>query len=105
MMLSNISSAALWTQPAAVGWWSMLALAAIGILASAVYLGLVLIAAGRYRRRGASERRRVLFVDRNALPPVSILKPVHGAEPRLAECLESFFKQDYPDFEIIIGAR
>ena len=26
-------------------------------------------------------------------------------EPRLEETLESFFRQDYPDFEIIFGAR
>jgi ceramide glucosyltransferase len=28
--------------------------------------------------------------------PVTILKPLHGKEPRLAECLASFCEQDYP---------
>ena len=40
-----------------------------------------------------------------SLPPVTVLKPVHGMEPKLEENLESFFRQDYPDFEIIFGAR
>jgi ceramide glucosyltransferase len=39
------------------------------------------------------------------LPGVTVLKPVHGMEPRLEETLESFFLQNYPDFEIIFGAR
>src|SRR5689334_15189867 len=38
-------------------------------------------------------------------PPVSVLKPVHGMEPCLEESLESFFQQDYPDYELIFCAR
>jgi len=38
-------------------------------------------------------------------PPVTLLKPVHGIEPRLRDNLESFFLLDYPQFEIIFGAR
>jgi ceramide glucosyltransferase len=38
-------------------------------------------------------------------PPVTLFKPVHGMEPRLLENLESFFQQDYPEFELIFGAR
>jgi len=30
---------------------------------------------------------------------------VHGMEPRLEESLESFFRQDYPDYELIFCAR
>jgi ceramide glucosyltransferase len=41
----------------------------------------------------------------NFKPPVSVLKPVHGMEPRLEESLESFFQQDYPDYELIFCAR
>ena len=36
---------------------------------------------------------------------MTLLKPVHGMEPRLAENIESFFRQDYPNFEIVFGAR
>lgn len=37
------------------------------------------------------------------LPPLTVLKPVKGAEPGLAENIESFFLQDYPHFEILIS--
>ncbi|MGA7513919.1 MAG: glycosyltransferase, partial [Candidatus Sulfotelmatobacter sp.] len=37
-------------------------------------------------------------------PPVSVLKPVHGLEARLKENIESFFRQDYPDYEILFAA-
>ena len=36
-------------------------------------------------------------------PPVTILKPVRGVEPRLAENLRSFCAQDYPEFEVVFG--
>jgi ceramide glucosyltransferase len=38
-------------------------------------------------------------------PPVSLLKPLHGAEPDLEAHLESFFQQDYPNFEILFCTR
>lgn len=47
----------------------------------------------------------VIGTSSDKLPSVTIFKPVHGMEARLEENLESFFQQDYPDFEIIIGAR
>jgi len=42
--------------------------------------------------------------DDAQLPPVSVLKPVHGLEARLRENIESFFRQDYPDYEILFAA-
>jgi len=44
-------------------------------------------------------------IPADVLPPVTIFKPVHGMEERLAENLESFFEQDYPEYEIMVGAR
>jgi ceramide glucosyltransferase len=38
-------------------------------------------------------------------PPVSVLKPLCGAEPQLAECLRSFARQAYPDLQLVFGVR
>lgn len=37
--------------------------------------------------------------------PMSLLKPLHGADPELEQHLESFFVQDYPSFEILFAVR
>jgi ceramide glucosyltransferase len=46
--------------------------------------------------------RRSQFTSRD-LPPVTILKPLCGAEPETYECLRSFFDQAYPEFQVIFG--
>lgn len=70
-----------------------------GLVTSSIFLLLVLLGAWRFRRAPAAAAVSPL------MPPVSILKPVHGMEPHLEENLESFFRQDYPQFEIVFGAR
>lgn len=80
----------------------LLIIALVGTLSSTVYLGLVLAAVVKFRL----DARRVLDppVSEANLPEVSVIKPVHGLEPRLRENIESFFRQDYPHYEILFGA-
>ena len=82
-----------------------IALAAIGTLSSTVFLCMTLAGAVRYRKIAARARARALAVPAASLPPVTILKPIHGMEEQLEKNLESFFEQDYPDYEVIFGAR
>jgi ceramide glucosyltransferase len=86
-------------------WRALLAVAGVGTLASTVFLGMVLVAAIRYRRIAGVALKTAQGRRPSEFPPVTILKPVHGMEPRLEENLESFFVQDYPDFEIVFGTR
>src|SRR5437016_14116121 len=77
----------------------LLFVALLGLLTSSVYLAMVLLAAQRFRRQPPA-RELASF-----LPPVTLLKPLHGMEPQLRRDLESFFQQDYPEFEIVVGVR
>src|ERR1700678_3492793 len=49
-------------------------------------------------------RRRVTDNSQRP-PPVTLLKPLCGAEPGLYEHLRSFCEQDYPQFQIVFGVR
>lgn len=70
----------------------LLALAVAGTIGSTVFLGLALVAARRYRRMARLQQSPW----QGEWPRVSVIKPVHGPEPRLRENLESFFQQVYP---------
>jgi ceramide glucosyltransferase len=48
-------------------------------------------------------RRRVTLPAEQR--PVSVLKPLHGAEPGLCENLRSFVDQDYPEMQVVFGVR
>ena len=80
----------------------LLGVACIGVLSSLSFLLLALVGAAKFHRE--SERQRQAAEMKASLPAVSVLKPVHGAEPRLRENVESFFQQDYPDYEILFAA-
>ena len=77
-----------------LGWTGMV----LGALA-ALYTLVALIGALLRPRRGAPWPGAV------ALPAVSILKPLCGAEPRLYECLRSFCNQAWPHLQIVFGVR
>lgn len=81
-----------------------LGLAVFGLITSAVFAGIVLWAVPGYLR----ERRLVLaqIAERPGFtPPLTLLKPLHGADPGLESYLETFFTQDYPAYEILFCAR
>jgi ceramide glucosyltransferase len=80
----------------------VLGVALVGTLSSAVFLALAVLGVIRFR---SDARRQLSSIPADAhLPPVSVLKPVHGLEARLRENIESFFRQDYPNYEILFAA-
>ena len=82
----------------------LLGVAVFGLITSSVFTGMVLAALPSFlrERRAALEKlaRGAAFT-----PPVSLLKPLHGADPGLEAYLEGFFTQDYPEYEILFCAR
>ncbi len=79
-----------------VTWLAGLACGAVGLAGMAqAALGAV------YVRRFARAQRPAPATR----PRVSVLKPLHGDEPLLEQALESFFLQDYPDYQIVFGVQ
>lgn len=66
-------------------------------VAGIAYTALAIARVRRFRRTAAAFTQR-------AGTPVSILKPLHGSEPRLFENLLSFCEQTYPEYQVIFGA-
>ena len=82
----------------------LLGLAVFGLITSAVFAGIVLWAVPGFLR----ERRLALAqlaARPGFTPPLTLLKPLHGADPGLEAYLETFFTQDYPAYEILFCAR
>lgn len=73
--------------------WLALALVA----GASVYCVLTLLAVRSYLRQPEARLRGVV--------PVSILKPLYGAEPGLEDLLRTFFEQEYPNYEILFAVR
>jgi len=82
----------------------LLAIAVLGLITSTGFAVIVLAAVPGYLR----ERQQSL-VQMQArpgfTPPLTLLKPLHGAEPGLEANLETFFQQDYPTYEILFCTR
>ena len=84
--------------------YALLAVSVLGLITSSVFTGMVLAALPGYLR----ERRAALAQERarpGFTPPLTLLKPLHGAEPELEAHLASFFEQDYPAYEVLFCAR
>jgi ceramide glucosyltransferase len=70
--------------------------AAPAILAGVYYLIALVAGLARLRLRETAAR---------ATPPVSILKPVRGRDPRFYEAIRSHATLDYPDYQILFGVQ
>ena len=70
----------------------LLAIGVTSLLFSFVMHGCLLVVRGRARTSGPT-------------PPVSVLKPLKGADAELYANLASLAAQDYPDFELVLGAE
>ena len=81
----------------------LLAIALVGTASSTVVF--ILSVMGCIKFRGYRVRDRKTYEKFSTqLPPVSVLKPVHGNESRLKENIESFFRQEYPHYEVLFAA-
>ncbi len=69
------------------------------VVGSAAFSVLAILAAERYRRIKPDP------LSAGAMPPISLLKPLHGLDDGLIENLRSFFAQDYPVFEILFAVE
>ncbi len=80
---------------------TMFWIAIAGSITSTVYCLMVIVAAVRFGLRKRREDRAAATF----LPALSVLKPLHGTEAGLERNIESFFEQDYPEFELLFCAR
>ena len=69
---------------------------ALPALAAAAYYALAIVAAARWAFCAPSGGAA-------PTPPVSILKPVRGRDPRFWDAIRSHAEQQYPEFEILFG--
>jgi ceramide glucosyltransferase len=63
------------------------------------YVAVAVVAARRFARRQIAAPQRGHAVG------VSVLKPLYGAEPGLADNLRSFADQEHPEFQLVLGIR
>ncbi len=64
---------------------------------AAAYQLIALVASVRFLARRPTVPRKA--------GPVSILKPAHSDDPGFREAIQTYLLQDYPNFELLVGAR
>jgi len=78
--------------------WMVISYVAAAMTAvSIMYMLIAIVAAWDWRRQTSAAP--------DQLPPISILKPLKGADPHMDECLRSHAAQDHPRFEIVFGVN
>ena len=70
--------------------------ACLGIAAGYASIMVIATVAWRMQKRQSSSLPRA---------PITLLKPLCGAEPDLYEHLRTFCRQDYPQFQVVFGVR
>jgi len=80
----------------------LLGVALLGTLTSTIFLLLAVTGASKFHSEARRQCAAAAAVK--TFPAVSVLKPVHGLEARLNENIESFFRQDYPSYEVLFAA-
>lgn len=76
----------------------MSSLAWLIVFLTSAWIGLGLLSVALATRRRSAPRL-------HQAPPLTVLKPLCGADPSLESNLESFFGQSYPDFELVFGVE
>ena len=72
--------------------------AVVGCASSSIYYFLCLAGVIAFRHHHPEG-----FVRSIQMPPVSILKPLKGSDPKMYESFRSHCRQDYPRYELIFG--
>jgi len=81
----------------------ILAVAVAGTISSTVVFVLALLGVIEFRRIADRDEKAYASLPAK-MPPVSVLKPVHGMEARIQENIESFFRQNYAEYEVLFAA-